>query len=559
MSTSNKFNMEAAIEVLNYECETMGWFSVIDKGFQILPEEYHDFWRWLFDDKDFFVQEELSKIGGYVLSVEMQDNKRKLYEFIKSITIDEAWELPELSFCYELPICSYEECRRGVAVLIEKQHQQELEELYAWSEGFQKFVCHPLSAIFIQKHSIKELAIFCRTIEKDMLVKAMVLYTHSVRWHLLQGYSDRLQKIILGSMKSYVKGDIFSLEACVEAEENIRFLLEQLWTEDINQHTKTLRFRNELTHKIRVASGEEYFELPKNIDFCKVADGIVMRIMPAYIEDENACHVFDIDWNYPITACAFVLYKYILEENGKVYIEISGRGKMPEYSFYQYHNGQNYFVFLYRLLKLQKCYSWIVLSDIIKDTVGAFEKLLLEQKRGGNALMRLDCKLHRNNAEPINHSYWSKVIDGLAKGRELRAILSDMLNCELKNVVINERFQINLYQNAFKRRCLCMKEESLELWCVRDKKFCGIVIDRGYSEVIERAFFLANFLQDLLLEDGLFSVPNNNSDSNTLQGIEQIVMLVLKNKQQDRAVFQEWLKISEGVVKGVQIISKDIM
>ena len=54
-------------------------------------------------------------------------------------------------------------------------------------------------------------------------------------------------------------------------------------------------------------------------------------------------------------------------------------------------------------------------------------------------------------------------------------------------------------------------------------------------------------------------MPNNNSDSNTLQGIEQIVMLVLKNKQQDRAVFQEWLKISEGVVKGVQIISKDIM
>lgn len=60
-----------------------GSFAIIDKGFEILPNEYHDLGRWLFDDRDFFENDVLRRIAGYVLSGEEENNKRKLYEYVK--------------------------------------------------------------------------------------------------------------------------------------------------------------------------------------------------------------------------------------------------------------------------------------------------------------------------------------------------------------------------------------------------------------------------------------------------------------------------------------------
>ena len=42
--------------------------------------------------------------------------------------------------------------------------------------------------------------------------------------------------------------------------------------------------------------------------------------------------------------------------------------------------GYCYFLLLYRLMKLEKCYPWIVLSDTIEKNVRIFEQNLIQMK-----------------------------------------------------------------------------------------------------------------------------------------------------------------------------------
>ena len=226
---STKFNVKNAIERLNQEAREVGTLGIIDKGFEILPEEYHDFWYWLFDEKEFYENEKLCRIGGYVPSEEVENNKRALYEYVNSPSLGLGWETPKLQFFYDMPEQTYEECRKEVAVGIEEKRREDLKVLYEWSRGFDRYVSNPLSATFLAERTEKEMVIFLRNIDRLVLAKAMLLYPHNVREKILHGCSDRLQIVFLEDMQYFSQDHIVSLNECVEAEKNVQCVIERLW------------------------------------------------------------------------------------------------------------------------------------------------------------------------------------------------------------------------------------------------------------------------------------------------------------------------------------------
>ena len=59
--------------------------------------------------------------------------------------------------------------------------KEKLKKMYDWSKGFQKFVCCPLSAGFLQKRTLKEINEFGNKVNSEILARVFVLYPYTVR------------------------------------------------------------------------------------------------------------------------------------------------------------------------------------------------------------------------------------------------------------------------------------------------------------------------------------------------------------------------------------------
>lgn len=556
---STNFNVASAIENFNREAAEAGSFAIIDKGFEILPEEYHDFWRWLFDDKEFFEHEELSRIGGYAPSQEVQKNKEILYEYVKESAVGAAWELPKLQFYEEVPACSYEDCRKEVAVIVVQKQKEQLAKLYEWSNGFRKFVCSPLSEQFLLTRSRQERKIFLRSMERQILARAMILYSPDARMLVLDRYTDRLKREILEKMQYYANATIFSLTECVAAENKIHQEIEAFWKEEIGTSLEDyMESRREIIEKVRGALGEECFVIPDNLVVKKCEDGLRMTIKTANVDYAGMKHVYDIDWNFSITKYAFLFYKYVLEENGKVCIDIEGKRELPIYHFQSDGKQGDYFLFLYRCMKLEKCYSWIVLSDILKTAVRVFERDLLCRKETTDCLMRKPYKkAFETSGFTKRLSYHERILEALGNSDRLPELMREIYGEKQTDVEINRQFLVNLYHGEFKVDQMCCQMEPIDFWHVNQDVFCGMLFYHNcWDSMIEKIFFYANYLSDLL-EGGFFQ--SDAWADEELLGVKEVLLVVLKTEQQERTFFEEWMMASEHVVEKVRIMWRNVV
>lgn len=553
---STKFDVESAIKIFKQEADERGDFSIIDKGFEILPAEYIDFWRWLFDDRDFFENDVLSKVAGYVASGEMRNNKARLYDYVKSSVIGAEWELPELFFCQKVPLCSYEEYRKKVAAEVEKKKQMQWEQLCEWSEGFHKFVCVPLSEKFLITRNKRELQLFLHSIDCKELKKAFVLYSHEARIQLLHCYSDRMKREILSDMKAYSKAGILSLTECVEAESTVYNVIEQYWRFEIGECLEEyMQERKAIIDTVKETSGEKHFMIPNILGVKRCDGGIMLTIKPVNIDYVGMTHVYDIDWRFPITKYAFIFYRYVLAGKGKVIIDIEGRKELPAYDFLNNCKQGDYFLFLYRLLKLEKCYQWIVLSDIIKKAVHTFEQDLLNMFGSTESFFRLaDKQPYRKPVRPLN--YHEKVQDGLFSSGIVMDVLGTASGKQWINEDIKREFRVNLYHGEVKGKNRCFEAEVIDFWGIQNDTFYGMNLCWNvYDSMIEKVFFYANYLSDVL-SGGLFE--NVSQTDKELLDIKKVLLLVLMTEQQGNVFFKDWLKFSEQVVEKVRIMWRNV-
>jgi len=553
---NTKFDVESTIKLFKQEASKRGGFSIIDKGFEILPEDYLDFWRWLFDDRDFFDDDALCRIAGYVSSEEEEDNKRKLYEYVKASEVGAVWELPELNFYQEIPKCGYEEYRKKIAIEVEQKNKKEWEHLYEWSKSFHKFVCCPLSEKFLRTRSKKELKLFFRSIDYHILEKALVLYSHEARIQILHCYSDRIKRELLKNVKRHSKAGTLSLTECVEAESIIHKAIEKFWQLEIGGYLEEyMQERKAIIDKVREASGEKHFIIQHNLSVKRCEDGIILTIKPVNVDYTGMTHAYDIDWKYPITKYTFIFYRYVLDGRGKVFIDIEGKKELPIYDFQNNCKQGEYFLFLYRLMKLEKCYSWIVLSDIIEKAVHTFEQDLMSLQGIRDSFIRLPSQLpYREPVRPLN--YHEKILKGISDSGRIMDVLEGVNGKKWIREDIKREFRINLYHGDFKNKNRCCDVDNVDFWAIRNRTFYGMELySNTYDSEIEQIFFYANYLGDLMV-GGLFE--NISRTEKELLDIKKAVLLVLMAKEQGNVFFKDWMKFSENVVEKVKIMWRNV-
>ena len=114
--------------------------------------------------------------------------------------------------------------------------KETLEKMYAWSKGFRKFVCYPLSACFLEERTTKEIIRFYENTNKEKLAKAFILYPTDIREKVLWCLDNEDQRAILEPMYQFAHTNAFSLNECVEAEKSMQHTLETLWPRSFNEY-----------------------------------------------------------------------------------------------------------------------------------------------------------------------------------------------------------------------------------------------------------------------------------------------------------------------------------
>ena len=216
-------DIETVIQVIEKIWIKEGSLAIEDYGKLLLKGTYLDFWKWLYEETDYRRDEILSQIACYAENDEVRANKERLFDALKKYAAYPVYELERSHFSsLNKPQMSYRHRRRIVAREVEMEKNAYLKELKTYSHSFTKFSIDTESAFLFAQCSKEERNAYLRQIVCDDLSRALVLYQPSQRDMVLGEMSPRIQNMILGDMKDFVKSRQFSLEECVEAEHKIR-------------------------------------------------------------------------------------------------------------------------------------------------------------------------------------------------------------------------------------------------------------------------------------------------------------------------------------------------
>lgn len=201
-----------------------GTLAIEEYGMSVLQGTYLDFWRWIYEEKEFRQDEILTQIACYAENDEVRVNKQRLIEILKRHDEYAVFGLVLPLLMYnEKPKLSYSERRRIVFKKLEMQRDTYLNDLKAFSHSFKKFSIETESAALFQKSTKEECQVYLREITNEDLCRAFILYKPWQRDMVMESISPRLQILLLEDMRAWLKSKEFRLSDCTEAEHKIAY------------------------------------------------------------------------------------------------------------------------------------------------------------------------------------------------------------------------------------------------------------------------------------------------------------------------------------------------
>ena len=215
-------DIEAVIQNIKRIWLKEGTLAIEEYGMSVLQGTYLDFWKWIYEEREFHQDEILTKIACYADNDEVRVNKQRLVEILKKY--DEyavsGLVLPLLMY-NEKPKLSYSGRRRIVVQKVEMERKTYLNELKTFSHSFKKFSIETKSAALCQKSTKEECQAYLRQIANEDLCRAFILYKPCQRDMVMESISPRLQILLLEDMKVVAQSRQFRLSDCIEAEHKI--------------------------------------------------------------------------------------------------------------------------------------------------------------------------------------------------------------------------------------------------------------------------------------------------------------------------------------------------
>ena len=216
------FDIEAITENIERIWVKEGTLAIEGYGMSVLRGTYLDYWKWIYEEKEFRQDEMLTQIACYAASDEVCVNKKRLIEILKKYDEYALSDLVlPLSMYTEKPKQSYSDRREIVAKQVEMERKIYLNELKTFSHSFTKFSIETESAALFQKSTKEECQAYLRQITNEDLCRVFILYDPWQRDLVLESISARLQVFLLENMKALLQSKQFKLSDCVESEKKI--------------------------------------------------------------------------------------------------------------------------------------------------------------------------------------------------------------------------------------------------------------------------------------------------------------------------------------------------
>ena len=311
--------------------------------------------------------------------------------------------------------------------------KEKLKKMYDWSKGFQKFVCCPLSARFLQTRTSREMIQFEGRVNSEILAKVFVLYTPAIREEILWCFSDNMQMDVLENMYQYVRSNGFSLTKCVETENIMQDALKDLWPKKFQEYKEMEKMEELIAGRL----GKKEYRFPKDVYIRKDKQDIYLTIDVNL--EEYHIHYDEPSWHSAcygrsLEAYLFFLHGYIQKQEGVVYLDVRYAHKVPnmaelfmekckkQLKNQEMIDEQEYFLLTYRIRNLVGLFSWIKLSEKLECQVQELEDFLKKKnfysKVTGNHLLCENIFLERIKAKfsddivKKNFSFWLFREDG---------------------------------------------------------------------------------------------------------------------------------------------------
>lgn len=367
--------------------------------------------------------------------------------------------------------------------------KEKLKEMYDWSKGFQKFVCCPLSAGFLQKRTLKEINEFGNKVNSEILAKVFVLYPYTVREEILWRFSDIMQSAVLEKMYQYVRSDTFSLTECIEAEKAMQDILKDLWPKKFQEYKEMKEMEELIAHGI----GKKEYLFSKDVYIRKNKQDIYLTIDVNL--EEYHIHYDEPSWHSAcysrsLEAYLFFLHEFIQKQEGIVQLDIAYAHKVPnmEELFIgknkkhlknqEWVDEQEYFLLIYRIRNLVRMFSWIKLSDKLEVQVQELEQLLKKK------------------------NFYSKVT-----GNHLLCenIFSERIKEKFSDDIVKKNFSFWLFREDGKYRKTCIELiDVADLWWIKDSSLILLFFGmQSFEKNILKMLLFMGLGIDLFLERNL--------------------------------------------------------
>lgn len=215
-------DLEAVIQNIEKIWLKEGTLAIEGYGMSFFQGTYLDFWKWIYEEKEFQQDEMLTQIACYAENDEVYSNKQGLIEMLKKYDGYAVSDLVLPIFMYtEKPKLSYLNRRKIVEKRVEMERNTYLSELRTFSHSFSKFSIETESAVLFQESTKEECQVYLRQITNEDLCKAFCLYNPRQRDLVMESISPRLQILLLEDMKALLQSKQFRLSDCVQAEHKI--------------------------------------------------------------------------------------------------------------------------------------------------------------------------------------------------------------------------------------------------------------------------------------------------------------------------------------------------
>ena len=373
--------------------------------------------------------------------------------------------------------------------------KEKLKKMYDWSKGFRKFVCFPLSARFLQNRTSKEIIEFMSRVNSEVLAKVFVLYPHTIREEILLCLSDIIQMSILENMHQYVRSNEFALTECVEAENVIQDVLNDVWPEKFQKYKEMERMEEQIAHRY----GRKKYLFSKDIDIQKDKQDIYLTIdvnLESYHVHYNEPSWHNACYGRSLEAYFILLNQCIQKREGAIYLDVKYAHRVPNMTELfkkkcknqsknqEIIDEQEYFLLIYRIRNFARLFSWIKLSE------------------------KLEAQVQELNDFLKIKNFYSKIT-----GNNLISEKSfpEQIQEKFSNEVAKKNFSYWLFreEGRYRKTCICLSDVA-DLWWIKNGNLTLLFFEiQSFEKCIEKILLFTGLGIDLFFEKNFIIIETD--------------------------------------------------